>query len=182
MEVVFITESLFKDNSPVTDDAIIKEFIPYINIAQKMHTEKTLGKALSDELKSQIKAATENPDEVPYPITPDNKALITILAPSLSFYAVYEGLPFHWASIVNKGVTKKESENSKAVDKDDIAQLRSWAFSTAKAFEKDLVNYLNRCKDSYPLWQPDGNCGCGVSSDSGSARSTGSAGIYFHKK
>lgn len=182
MEVVFINEGLFKSNSPVTDDTVIKEFVPYISIAQKMHTEKTLGKALSDELKIQIKAATENTEANPYPITPENKALIEIIAPSLSFYAIYEGLPFHWASIVNKGVTLRESENSKAADIEDIAQLRSWTYSTAKAFEMDLINYLMQCKDSYPLWQPEGDCGCGINSETGSTKYTGSTGIYFPKR
>ena len=181
MEIRLINESLFKANSPVTDGTVIKEFIPYILIAQKMHTERVLGRPLSDELKLQIKEASENPEASPFPITPANQALIEVISPSLSFYAVYEGLPYHWATITNKGITARESENSKAVEMKDIAQLRRWTFDTAKAFERDLIGYLTRCKDKYPLWQPESGCGCGLDSETGSKESPIGTGIYFPK-
>ena len=125
MEIVLINEELFKENSPIKDDTIITKFVPYISIAQKMYIERILGKPLSDELKDQVKAASRT-GATSDKITPENQALILILAPALSFYAVYQGIPFHWAAIVNKGITVRESENSKAVDIKDIAQLRRW--------------------------------------------------------
>lgn len=181
MEVVLINEELFKENSPIKDDTIITKFVPYISIAQKMYLERILGKPLTDELKDQVKAASQQGatgDE----ITPENQALILILAPALSFYAVYQGIPFHWAAIVNKGITVRESENSKAVDIKDIAQLRRWLKDDAEEFCRDLIDYLCLCRDKYPLWQPGKGWGCGGETDEGSAQSPLDAGIFVPKR
>lgn len=100
-------------------------------------------------------------DLPPYPITDLNKALLLSIAPALSFYATYQGLPFHWASIVNKGVTIRESENSKGVDVNDIAQLRRWIKDDAEVLLKNLITYLCECAVNYPLWTPGSYCGGG---------------------
>ena len=67
MEVPLISEELFKAYSPVTYNTGVKEFIPYIIIAQKLYIEKILGKPLTEELQDQIKAAEGGTE-----ITPDN--------------------------------------------------------------------------------------------------------------
>lgn len=177
MEIVLISEELFRENSPIKDDTIVNKFWPYISIAQKMYIERILGKPLTDELKEQIKAASCE-DAKGDEITPENQALILILAPALSFYAVYQCIPFHWAAIVNKGVTVRESENSKAVDIKDISQLRRWLKDDAEEFGRDLINYLCECRDRYPLWQPGKGCGCGDTGE-GSTQSPLDTGIYI---
>lgn len=154
-----ISEPLFKEYSPVKTDTNIEDFVPYIGIAQAMYINKVLGKPLLSELESQIKAAQENPNAEPYPITPENKALLRMIAPALSYYAVYQGLPFHWAAIVNKGITVRESENSKGVDVNDIAQLRRWLKDDAEFLLRQLIDYLCECGANYPLWKPGGYCG-----------------------
>ena len=181
MEVVLINEELFKENSPIKDDTIITKFVPYISIAQKMYIERILGKPLTDELKDQVKAASRQ-NATGDEITPENQALIQIIAPALSFYAVYQGIPFYWAAIVNKGITVRESENSKAVDIKDIAQLRRWLKDDAEEFGRDLIDYLCRCRDRYPLWQPGKGCGCGGETGEGSAQSPFDTGIYVPKR
>ena len=91
-----------------------------------------------------------------------------MIAPALSYYAVYQGLPFHWAAIVNKGVTIRESENSKGVDIKDIAQLRRWLKDDAEELLRQLVEYLCECAANYPLWQPGNYCGgCGCDGNKG---------------
>lgn len=182
MEIVLINEELFKENSPIKEDTIITKFVPYLGIAQKMYIERILGKPLTDELKDQIKAASR-PGATGNEITPANQALILILAPALSFYAVYQGIPFHWAAIVNKGITVRESENSKAVDLKDIAQLRRWLKDDAEEFARDLIDYLCRCRGKYPLWNPGRGCGgCGGDTGEGSTQSPFDTGIFIPKK
>ncbi len=181
MEVVLINEELFKENSPIKDDTIITKFVPYISIAQKMYIERILGKPLSDELKDQVKAASRT-GATSDKITPENQALILILAPALSFYAVYQGIPFHWAAIVNKGITVRESENSKAVDIKDIAQLRRWLKDDAEEFSRDLIDYLCRCRDKYPLWKPGKGCICGDETSEGTTQSPFDTGIFIPKR
>lgn len=165
MEVQLITEALFKENSPVKEDALVTKFIPYIGLAQKLYIDRILGVALVRELKGQILAAQANPVPDPYPITPENKALIQLIAPALSFYAVYQALPFHWAAIVNKGVTIRESENSKGVSINDIAQLRKWIKDDAEVLAGELRAYLCGCATTYPLWSPSPGYGCTGASD-----------------
>lgn len=167
-----INEELFKQYSPVTANTDITEFVPYIGIAQELHIESVLGEPLMTELKEQI--ADNN-------LSPENSALILKIAPALSFYAVYQALPFHWATIVNKGITIRESENSKGVDINDIAQLRRWIKDDAQILSAQLTSFLCRCRATYPLWRPDGNCCDGVINE-GSAGKDFDSGFHFPKK
>lgn len=184
MEIAIISEELFKENSPIKDDTIITKFVPYILIAQKMYIERIIGRPLLEELQSQIAQAQETPDANPYPITPENQALILEIAPALSFYAVYQGIPFHWAAIVNKGITVRESENSKGVGINDIAQLRRWLKDDAEYLANKLVSYLCGCTDKYPAWKPGSgyDCGCGCNGDTGSKSVPLDAGIFIPKR
>lgn len=161
MEIVIINEALFKENSPIKDDTIIAKFVPYISLAQKMYIRDILGVKLLEELQNEVKAASVTPVPDPYPISPNNQALILEIAPALSFYAVYQGLPFHWAAIVNKGVTLGKSENSETISINDLSQLRRWIKDDADKCARELVKYLCNCKTSYPLWAPGPGYGCG---------------------
>lgn len=165
-EIKLISEALFKEESPVRTDAGVQEFVPYIGIAQKMYINKVLGKPLVTELETQIKQAQETPNAIPYPITPHNQALLKEIAPALSYYAVYQGLPFHWASVQNKGLTLGKSENSEAVDLKSLAQLRRWIKDDAEFLLNNLIEYLCTCGVNYPLWKPGNYCGgCGCEGD-----------------
>lgn len=169
-QIPLINEGLFKQHSPVTYNTDIAEFVPYISIAQELHILPILGEALMSELKEQI---ADNR------LTAYNSDLIVKIAPALSFYAVYQALPFHWASIVNKGVTIRESENSKGVDIKDIAQLRQWIKADADTLKGQLVDFLLDMKSDYPLWRPDGSCH--NSEGQGSDGKTFDSGFYFRK-
>lgn len=170
--IPLITEAMFKQHSPVTSNTGIAEFVPYICIAQELHIEPILGEPLISELKTQIEGNT---------LTPDNSDLIIKIAPVLSFYAVYQALPFHWASIVNKGVTIRESENSKGVDIKDIAQLRIWIKGDAEVLAKQLITFLCKCRSNYPLWRPQNQC-CDDVINEGSTKKEYDSGFYFPKR
>lgn len=172
MNQPLINEKLFKQYSPVTANTDITEFFPYISIAQDLHIEPILGEPLMAELKDQVTTNT---------LTPENGDLILKIAPALSFYAVYQALPFHWATIVNKGITIRESENSKGIDIKDLAQLRQWIKNDADTLKSQLTDYLCRCRTSYPLWRPDGNC-CNEVINEGTARKEFDSGFYFGGK
>ncbi|NDW19096.1 hypothetical protein D0T53_09240 [Dysgonomonas sp. 216] len=143
-----ISEELFRKHSPVTGNTNITEFIPYLAIAQELYIAPVLGEALMTELKLQI----DNNN-----LTEINSLLILKIAPALSFFAVYQGLPFHWAAIVNKGITIRESENSKSIDINDVAQLRQWIRNDANIFVELLTDFLCSQQKAYPLWKPDKN-------------------------
>ena len=59
MEILLISEKLFRENSPIQDNTNLVKFIPYIGIAQKIYIEPLLGKALFEELQAQVQAAAE---------------------------------------------------------------------------------------------------------------------------
>lgn len=180
MEVALISEQLFKDNSPIKEDTIVSKFAPYVNIAQRMYLDKVLGKPLVSELRAQIKAAEVNPDASPYPITPENQTLLNLIAPPLAFYAVYQGLPFHWAAILNKGLTIRESDNSKGVDIKDVAQLRRWLKDDAEELLRQLIDHLCTCGSLYPLWTPGAYCGTTCNGENSGLEYD--AGIYIPKR
>ncbi|MDH6311152.1 hypothetical protein M2451_004045 [Dysgonomonas sp. PFB1-18] len=148
-QLPLITEKLFKQHSPVTSNTDISEFIPYISIAQDLHIAGILGIPLMDELHEQVKSNT---------LTAESSELILKIAPALSFYAVYQALPFHWATIVNKGITIRESENSKGIDIKDLAQLRQWIKNDADTLKERLTDFLRSHREVYPLWIPDNAC------------------------
>lgn len=172
IQTPLITEKLFKQYSPVTSNTDITEFVPYICIAQELHIEPVLGEPLMTQLKEQI---TSNS------LTAENSDLVLRIAPALSFYAVYQALPFHWATIVNKGITIRESENSKGIDIKDLAQLRQWIKNDSEILVSQLVEFMCRCRTSYPLWRPQNAC-CNEVIHEGSAQKDYDSGFYFRKK
>lgn len=141
-----INDELFKQYSPITENTDLTEFIPYLSIVQELYITPILGERLIAELIEQISNNL---------LTEKNSNLILKIAPAISFLAVYQGLPFHWASIVNKGITIRESENSKATDIKDLAQLRQWIRNDADIFIKLLIDFLCLKENEYPLWKPD---------------------------
>lgn len=165
MEVALISEELFKEYGPIKEDTIITKFVPYTILAQKMYIRKIIGFVLYKELQEQIKAASVTPAPTTNPITPENQALLIEIAPALASYAVYQGLPFHWASIVNKGITIRESENSKGIDVNDVSQLRRWLKDDAEQWATFLNEYLKGCSKDYPSYAPPSGCGCGTAND-----------------
>lgn len=167
-----ITENLFKQHSPVTYNTDITEFIPYICIAQELYIEEILGEPLLSELKEQV--AENN-------LTAENSDLILRIAPALSFYAVYQALPFHWASIVNKGITIRDSQNSKGINSKDLAQLRGWIKNDADTLRNKIIDFLCKCKSNYPLWRPKNDC-CNKIIKEGSAQRDFESSFYFPHK
>lgn len=159
METLLISEDLLKANSPITYDTNIQDFVPYVNIVQKMYLKPVLGIPLYEELQTQVADAQTWVAPDPYPITAANKALLTEIAPMLAFYATYQGLPFQWAKIVNKGITVRDSENSAAVGINDLAQLRRWIKDDAERLTHDLISYMCGC-ESYTNWAPGVGFGC----------------------
>ncbi len=157
-QIPLINEKLFKLHSPVTSNTDITEFVPYIYIAQELHIAEILGLQLTEELSEEI----DNNN-----LSPENSELILRIAPALSFYTVYQALPFHWATIVNKGITIRESENSKGVDIKDLAQLRQWIKNDAEILRNQLIAFLEANRDKYPLWTYNDKCGKEEKFDSG---------------
>lgn len=179
MDQIIISDELFKEYSPLQPDTFTDGFAKGLRLAQRMYIEKLIGAALLAEIQLQVQAAVANPEAVPYPITPLNQALIIQIAPVLATYAVYLDIPFHYAAIVNKGVTVRSSENSAAVTMKDVAMLKRWLLDQAQTWEALLQDYLCGCANSYPLFPYAGRCGGGCGQPKNSPYSSG---MYIPKR
>lgn len=164
-----INDDLFKQHSPVTSNTNLSEFVPYLSIAQELYIAPLLGESLMSQLIDEVQNNN---------LSVANSRLIIKLAPALSFYAVYQALPFHWASIVNKGITIRESENSKGIDIGDVAQLRRWIRDDAEIFVQLLIDYLCKQRADYPLWKPHSDY-CSTCGDA--SKPYFDSGFYFPK-
>jgi hypothetical protein len=173
--ILLITEELLKLYSPFGENFDTEAVIPFVNIAQKLFVEDILGLPLVSELKAQIK---DND------LTEENSTLIVEIAPSLALYSYYEYLPFGWAKILNKSLTVKESENSKAVSINDMSQLRLIVKNDADVFLRKLIDFLCSCKENYPLWKPKypDICKCSCEDSEGSNVKGYDSGIFMKKK
>jgi len=174
ISIPLISEELLKLHSPITSEVDVTDFIPYLVIAQDLYVSPVLGEPLMNELKSQIESNS---------LTDFNSDLVVKLAPVLAFYTVYQGLPFHWASIVNKGITIRESENSKGIDMNDLSQLRRWVKDDAERFTQLLIEFLCKCRGNYPSWRPrEGFRCCDDITAEGSTSKKYDSGFYFPRR
>lgn len=167
--IAIISEELFLEHSPIKENTVLTKFVPYVKIAQRLYIKPILGDPLLNELQEQVKAND---------LTPHNKALILEIAPALSFYSVYQGLPMHWATIQNKGITKLSSENSEALEINDLGQIRRWTLETAEVFADQLRDYLKRCAEHYPTYRPERS----ACDDNRGADNTLDFGIFIPKR
>lgn len=162
MEVALLSEELLKVYSPIRDDVTIKKFVPYVILAQRIYLRPMLGRALYLELQEQIKAADQYPDAVPYPITPENQALLQEIAMPLALYTTYQGLPYHWAQIVDKGLLLHKAENGESIDAKGLGVVMRSVRNDANTALGIAESYIKSC-GLYPSWRPEReDCGCEV--------------------
>jgi len=146
-----INEELLKLYSNISRNVGIDKVIPYLNLSQPFYIIPILGQPLFDELIEEINSDT---------LTELNKGLILKIAPALSLWTDYlaaRSLPY---TITQKGITKEKSENSESIDKDELGYYIESIKETAEMATELLVEYLCKCRDSYPKWRPDNECQC----------------------
>jgi hypothetical protein len=79
-----------------------------------------------------------------------------LIAPALVYYSLYDILPFFVHRVENIGVVKHSSENTTSIDKADMIYLRGELEVKGDYFKKELIEYLNKNKQLYPLYT--GSC------------------------
>lgn len=174
-DTIIINKDLLLAYSPITDNTALDDIIPFVSIAQLVHIVPIIGEALFDELKNQI----ENNN-----LTEESSALIVKIAAPLSLWACYEAAPFHYMKWVNKGITIKNSENSTSPSMKDIAQWRLFISNSAETLNEQLIKFLCKCKDDYPLWNPHNENCCNRfnKNEFGSNKQRFDSGIFFKRK
>jgi len=128
---------------------------PYIDVSQSIHTKGLLGTPLYEALLADVvyDAGLDTYDAT----DPDLNNLLIKLRPSLCYWVGYEAMPFLWARITNKGLVFKSSENSAAVGKEDMYELRKNFHNWAENYDNDVLTYIRANISLYPLFRECGD-------------------------
>lgn len=150
-ETLLISEELLKLYSPISKNVGIDRIFPFIHLAQPYYIQPILGKPLMEELQEQIEEDN---------LTPENKALVLKIAMPLAMWTAYLAVRGLGYSFTQKGVTKEDSENSKALDEKEMGQYILSLKNQAEMAQELLISYLCNCRDLYPKWRPLVECHC----------------------
>jgi len=174
IETMLISEELLKLYSPISKNVSVDKVIPFVYLAQNYYIAPVLGDALLEELQNQI-----DEDE----LTEENKALIIKIAPALANYSTFLALRSLTYTVSEKGVVLEASENSRSINKDELAPFLEDVKRQAEMGIELLTKYLCRCSDLYPLWRPlDTNCCDKWKELTGTANPIDKPLIYFPRK
>ena len=150
-ETLLISEELLKLYSPVSKNVSVDKIFPYLHLAQPYYIEPVLGKALLNELQTQVDTDT---------LTEPNKALILKIAPVLSNWATYLAMRALTYSITEKGITREQSENSSTISEKELGEYILTMKEQSEMYQELLIKFLCNCSDLYPLWRPENDCNC----------------------
>lgn len=171
-DTFLINEDLLKLYSVMSRNVGIDKIVPFINLAQPMEIETILGDALSEELKLQINSDT---------LTELNKALLVKIAPALALWTDFYALRSMAWTVTQKGITREHSENSEALNKEELAYYQESLRENAETATELLIRYLCKCAEEYPLWKPSDDCLCNKynKENNGKAQKPVTSLIYF---
>lgn len=144
---ILINESYFKAYSPIPNNYDWSEIRPFVHTAEKIWVEPILGTALYEELIQQVN------DNV---VTPENATLLLQIYPYLSFAICFESLPFIAYHFSEVGITAGKSDNSDSISVKGINYISSTIRSQVETMKSLLKKYLNKNKDLYPTYRPEG--------------------------
>lgn len=174
-DTFLINEEMLKLYSVMSRNVGIDKIVPFINLAQPMEIESILGDALSEELKLQINSDT---------LTELNKALLVKIAPALALWSDFYAMRSLAWTVTQKGVTKEKSENSEALNKEELAYFQESIRENAETATELLIKYLCKCQEEYPLWKPQDECICSKynNENNGKVQKPVTSLIYFPNK
>ena len=149
--VLFIDSNYLKSITPLNqnvDESIIR---PCIMMAQDKYVLPSLGSGVMGELKLQISngsisAATNN-----------LLVLTEFIQPTLAYWALFEMMPHLVFRLQNKGIEKKNSDNSVSPSIEEITFLQDNYKSTASFYSQRLTQFMKENQDLFPLYLNPGS-------------------------
>jgi hypothetical protein len=130
-----------------TDNEIIR---PFIISVQDEYMHPMLGTDLFNDIKAEIISGTVSAKYV--------TLLDEYLVKAIHWYVLAESTPAFTYRYMNKGVMKKNSENSTAVDLGEIEYLiKKWRNKAEMAAER-TTKFLKANTDLYPLYVANNDC------------------------
>ena len=148
--LTFTTTDRLKQDAAISTSVNPELIEPFINTAEIFWLKDTLGTALWTELKNDISGST---------LSGVNYTLVeNYIIPSSNWFSFYEASPFILYRVEAKGITKKYSDNSEPIDKDEFKFFRQNIFDKAQTWRNRMIDYLNDNTDSYPNWKANTDC------------------------
>lgn len=145
----FITVDDLKNVTAIQKNVQADLLEPFIDIAQPLYILRILGTAQYDNLTGDIDTNGLTG------LSASNQALLTQIRLPLAYATFYEALPFIWASISNKGITIKHSENSEPASEKEMKNLRISINNWMEFYIAEFKRWLRNNRDNYPLWRED---------------------------
>ena len=164
----FATETEIKAILPISNNVTIQSPLNQsIREAQEAFIRPILCSDLYNDLMLKISEADLiNP--IPVPLTAEYEALRQALIPCLSWYTLYEYLPFGAVRIREAAPANQSGQNISNVDIDSITWMRQNALQAAERSAIRLQEFLKENQTDYPLY----NCACNCPTKSGGLKST----------
>ncbi len=119
---------------------------PFIEFSEIAHLkEDLLGEAMYDQIVGEIEAGT---------LSGNNETLCTTYLYNLSgWYSYFEALPFIAYRSEAKGLTKKFSDNSQPLDRDEFSEFRQSILDKAIFWRNATIKYLKNNSTLFLLWR-----------------------------
>ena len=148
MSTCILTIEKLHDIAPITNALAnqVEMLTSFIEVSEIMHLkEDILGEALYDEIISNIENGVWSGS---------NQTLVETYLYNLSgWYTFWEAIPFIAYRSEAKGLTKKFSDNSQPLDREEVAEYRQAVWDKAIFWRNATIKFLSNHASSYPLWR-----------------------------
>ena len=149
MFVQFISENYLKSTTVIDDNVDMKLLNPTLRLVQEKYILQILGTALYDKLVSDVSGST---------LAGSYKTLMDdYILPTMSWYVMLESpIPLGYR-FMNKGVMRKNSDNSQPADIADLQFNMDRAKDNAEYYAMRLYKYLNAHTSTFTEYTNAGN-------------------------
>jgi hypothetical protein len=148
---LFISIARLKADSFISGNVEDKIITPVIGVCQDMYILPILGTALYNDLKSAIDSDNTLAGNALY-----RTLLESYIIPCLSWYVVAEVNDPNTYKMANKGLVKKNSDNSLPADVNEIIRFAAKNRDRAEWYGERLIKYLQQNQSSFPKYLNQG--------------------------
>ena len=142
---LFISRNDIIKQSPLQGSIDADRLLSFMRTAQEKYILDLLGTVLYYKLQEEVIAGTFPQMNVFY-----QDLMKDHIKPTLIWYAMGEYLPFSGVQFKSEGAVKHESEQSKAVNKNEIDYLLQKATDNAEYYATRMQNYLIAYSNQIP--------------------------------
>jgi hypothetical protein len=148
--IPFINQVEIQNRVPISNNiSTFSGLVQAIIEAQESYIQPLLTEKLYDECQTQFKASQSNPNAIEQRILD----LIEVLKPSLSWYAIYEFLPYNSNKIKEAGLTKLTSDNFEVVDQKSLNSVMEKIWSSGQRNSYKVTDFIEKNLTEYPEYE-----------------------------